>query len=167
MSIRLDSVEQKLSPSAGLAALATEEGSTLLAFPGLQSGQVQLVRLPPLDSTVPSPPPLPSHDPAVAPFPSITIILAHTTPLSALSTNSAGSILATASTKGTLVRIWEMERSYRCVRELRRGLDEAKIFGVSCSVDGRKIAVTSDKGTVHIWDLRLQAGDRRKEEAAE
>lgn len=159
--------EREADDGAGLAALATEEGSTLLAFPGLQPGQVQLVRLPPLDSTIAPLPPPPSHNPAAAPFPSVTVILAHTTHLSALSTNAAGSILATASTKGTLVRIWEVERGFRCIRELRRGLDEARIFGVSCSADGQKIAVTSDKGTVHIWDLRLPAGDRRKEETAE
>lgn len=143
--------------------MATAEGSTLLAFPGLQPGQAQLVRLPPLDSTSAAPSPPLAHNSAAAPFPSITIILAHTTHLSALSTNSVGSILATTSTKGTLVRIWEVERGFRCVRELRRGLDEARIFGVACSLDGGRVSVTSDKGTVHIWDLGSGDGHRREE----
>lgn len=46
--------------------------------------------------------------------------------------------------------------NFRCVRELRRGLDEAKIFGVALRADGEAVAVTSDKGTIHIWDLKVK-----------
>lgn len=148
----------------GVVALATDEGSTLLAFPGRQPGQVQLVRLPPLDSrSVPLPPP-PSHDPTTTPFPSVSIILAHTSSLSALSTNPSGSLIATASEKGTLVRIWDPASSH-LIKELRRGTDSAEIFGISFRKDGGAVCVSSDKGTVHVWDLGTGREERRKAES--
>ncbi|GAA5892737.1 hypothetical protein JCM5296_004009 [Sporobolomyces johnsonii] len=145
----------------GLVALATEPSSTLLAFPGRQPGQVQLVQLPPLDVHAPPLPPPPSHDPTTPPYPSVSIILAHTTALSALSTTPSGSLLATASSKGTLVRVWDPATSY-LVKELRRGTDSAEIFGVSFRRDGGAVAVSSDKGTVHVWDLKVSKEEKRR-----
>ncbi|GAA5955019.1 hypothetical protein JCM21900_002762 [Sporobolomyces salmonicolor] len=145
----------------GLVALATEPSSTLLAFPGRQPGQVQLVQLPPLDVHVPPFPPPPSHDPTTAPYPSVSIILAHTTALSALSTTPSGSLIATASSKGTLVRVWDPATSC-LVKELRRGTDSAEIFGVSFRRDGGAVAVSSDKGTVHVWDLKVPKEEKRR-----
>ncbi|KAK4702982.1 hypothetical protein P7C70_g3229, partial [Phenoliferia sp. Uapishka_3] len=149
--------------SLGVVALATDEGSTLLAFPGRQPGQVQLVRLPPLDSRDSPLPPPPSHDPTTTPFPSVSIILAHTTSLSALSTTPSGSLIATASEKGTLVRIWDPNTSH-LVKELRRGTDSAEIFGISFRRDGGAVCVSSDKGTVHVWDLGTAREEKRKSE---
>ncbi|BGP04932.1 Phosphatidylinositol 3,5-bisphosphate-binding protein [Rhodotorula toruloides] len=146
----------------GLVDLATKPGSTLLAFPGRQPGQIQLVRLPPLDPLMPPLPPPPSHDPTSAPYPSISIILAHTTSLAALSTTPDGSLIASASNKGTLVRVWDAQTSY-LVKELRRGTDWAQIFGISFRADGGAVAVSSDKGTVHVWDLKRTKEERQAE----
>ncbi|GAA5890251.1 hypothetical protein JCM8208_002752 [Rhodotorula glutinis] len=159
----------------GLAALATAPRSTLLAFPGRQPGQVQLVRLPPL-SPPGGPPPLPpppSHDPTAAPHPATSVLLAHESPLAALATSEDGRVLATGSSRGTLVRIWDAAPSRvrgggtagggggaggTLARELRRGTDSAEIFDVALSREGDRCAVASDKGTVHVWDLRQGAG---------
>lgn len=150
----------------GLVAFATAEGSTLLAFPGRQSGQLQIVRLPPLDSKlIPLPPP-PSHDPNAPPFPSVSIIVAHTTALSSLATTPSGSLLATASATGTLVRVWNPISS-RLFKELRRGTDSAEIFGIAFRSDGGAVCVSSDKGTVHVWDLNLTKEEQRKQRAEE
>jgi WD repeat-containing protein 45 len=42
-----------------------------------------------------------------------------------------------------------------CARlgELRRGIDHALIFSIAISPDNRLLAVTSDKSTLHIFDL--------------
>lgn len=150
---------------AGLVALATDPGSTLLAFPGRQPGQVQLVRLPPLDPDHPPLPPPPSHDPSATPFPSVAILLAHESPLSALTATPSGSLLATSSAKGTLVRIWDVAGA-KAVKELRRGTDSAAIFGISLRPDGGAVAVSSDKGTVHVWDLKVTGEERRRSREA-
>lgn len=147
--------------SIGLVALASEPGSTLLAFPGRQVGQVQLVRLPPYAPDEPPLPPPPSHNPNVAPYPSVCIIVAHTSALSALSVTPSGSLLATTSKQGTLVRVWDPTSSH-LVKELRRGTDTAEIFGLSFRRDGGAIAVSSDKGTVHVWDLKNSKEERRR-----
>ncbi|GAA5902157.1 hypothetical protein JCM6882_006716 [Rhodosporidiobolus microsporus] len=149
----------------GLVALATEPEASLLAFPGRQPGQVQLVRLPPYDPSFAPLPPPPSHDPTAAPFPSVSIILAHESSLSALSTTPSGSLLATSSSKGTLVRVWDPYTS-ALVKELRRGTDTAEIFGISFRRDGGAVAVSSDKGTVHVWDLKREKDDKRKSSSA-
>ncbi|GAA5989444.1 hypothetical protein JCM11641_007907 [Rhodosporidiobolus odoratus] len=146
----------------GLVALATEPGSSLLAFPGRQPGQVQLVRLPPHDPSSPPLPPPPSHDPTMAPYPSFSIILAHESSLSALSCTPSGSLLATASSKGTLVRVWDANAS-SLVKELRRGTDTAEIFDIAMRQDGGAVAVSSDKGTVHVWDLKREKDEKRRD----
>ncbi|GAA5955244.1 hypothetical protein JCM3765_003256 [Sporobolomyces pararoseus] len=145
----------------GLVALASEPGSTLLAFPGRQTGQVQIVRLPPYSPQDPTLPPPPSLNPNSSPYPSVSILVAHTTALSALSTTPSGSLLATTSKQGTLVRVWDPTSS-RLIKELRRGTDTAEIFGLSFRKDGGAIAVSSDKGTVHVWDLKNSNEERRR-----
>ncbi|KPV78633.1 uncharacterized protein RHOBADRAFT_51078 [Rhodotorula graminis WP1] len=141
----------------GLAALATAPHSTLLAFPGRQPGQVQLVRLPPLSPPGGDPPlpPPPSHDPTAAPHPATSVLLAHESPLAALATCDDGRVLATGSSRGTLVRIWDAAPPARTragaggaggggagapggtlARELRRGTDGAEIFDVALSREG-------------------------------
>ncbi|GAA6058579.1 hypothetical protein JCM10212_007018 [Sporobolomyces blumeae] len=145
----------------GIVALASEPGSTLLAFPGRQAGQVRLVRLPPYTPHVPPLPPPPSHDPLAPPYPSVSIIAAHTSALSAIAMTPSGSLLATTSKQGTLVRVWDPSTNH-LVKELRRGTDTAEIFGLSFRRDGGAIAVSSDKGTVHVWDLKASKEEGRK-----
>ncbi|KAI5476128.1 SVP1-like protein 2 [Pseudohyphozyma bogoriensis] len=161
MGVWREGVYETTDNPSGLVALATEEGSTLLAFPGRQPGQVQLVRLPPLDLNAPPLPPPPSHDPSTTPFPSVSIILAHTTSLSALATTPSGALIATASSKGTLVRVWDPASS-ALVKELRRGTDSAEIFGIAFRSDGGALCVSSDKGTVHVWDLKTSKEEKRR-----
>jgi WD40 repeat protein len=48
------------------------------------------------------------------------------------------------------------------IKELRRGTDTAEIFGLSFRRDGGAIAVSSDKGTVHVWDLKTSNEERRR-----
>lgn len=143
--------------------MATAEGSSLLAFPGRQSGQVQLVHLPPLDLAIPPLPPPLSHDPTRVPYRAVSIIIAHTSALAAIATNPAGTALATASSTGTLIRVWDPNSS-RLVKELRRGTDAAEIFAVALRRDGKSLCVSSDKGTVHVWDLTTTRQEKRQQQ---
>lgn len=138
----------------GLAQISTEAGSSLLAIPGRQAGQVAVVQLPPL-------PPSSSKDrkqkQAIVqaknpPFAAKSILLAHTSALSALSITPSGSLIATASIKGTLIRVYDA-KSATLVHELRRGTDSAEIFSLSLRNDGAVLACASDKGTIHFWSL--------------
>ena len=54
--------------------------------------------------------------------------------------------------KGTLVRTFS---TGNCARtgELRRGVDQALVFSIAISPNSKLLAVTSDKSTLHIFDL--------------
>lgn len=80
-------------------------------------------------------------------------VSAHDSPLSCLELSLDGSILATASERGTLIRVWNTSTG-NLLQELRRGLDTAVIFSISLSRNCDYLAVSSDKGTVHIFALR-------------
>lgn len=140
----------------GLLAIATAQGSSLLAMPGRQAGHVQLVALPPCPST--SSNPISSSSSSQPQFRS-PIILAHTHPLSALACTANGSHILTTSERGTLLRVWDTSRG-RLERELRRGMDRAEMWGVKFEDEvqegdrirkGGMVVGWSDKGTVHVW----------------
>lgn len=106
-------------------------GKKVVAFPGRTPGQVQLVEL---DSR------------------NVSIIPAHSSALRALALSPDGETLVTASDTGTLLRIYSTANCAR-IAELRRGVDQACIFSLAISPSGHLLAVTSDKSTVHIFDL--------------
>jgi hypothetical protein len=106
-------------------------GTRTLAIPGISAGQVRLVDL---QTTL------------------VNLIPAHMSPLMAIELSREGDILATASESGTLIRVWSVEHCTK-ICELRRGLDPATIFSLAISPDASLLAVTSDKSTLHIFDL--------------
>lgn len=106
-------------------------GERLLAFPGRSPGQVQLVEL----TTG-----------------NISIIPAHSSPLRAMALSHDGEMLATASEAGTLIRIFSTGNCTK-LAELRRGVDHAVVFSLSFSPSNTTLAVTSDKGTLHVFDV--------------
>jgi WD40 repeat protein len=61
-------------------------------------------------------------------------------------------MLATTSSRGTLVRIWDTLTG-KLLREFRRGSDKAEIYGVAFRPDEKDVCVWSDKGTVHLFSL--------------
>ncbi|KAF8592680.1 hypothetical protein K439DRAFT_1643720 [Ramaria rubella] len=142
----------------GLLALASAPHATLLAIPGLQVGHVHLIHLPPcppppVDPMKPPPrlkPPPPLRHPK-------EMIIAHESGLTTLTVPPSGHFLATTSSRGTLIRIWDSHTG-NLVRELRRGTDRAEIYGVSFKSDESEICVWSDKGTIHVFRLGMNEG---------
>ena len=108
-----------------------ELGKHIVAFPGRTVGQVKLFDL--ASSNV-------------------SIIPAHESPLRALAISKNGDLVATASEQGTIIRLWSFPSCTK-LTELRRGIDPAAIFSLSFSPSGSTVAVTSDKSTLHIFDL--------------
>ncbi|KIO25025.1 hypothetical protein M407DRAFT_25665 [Tulasnella calospora MUT 4182] len=152
----------------GLVALATAEGSTLLIMPGPpgpNAGHVRLVHLKPCPpKPPPSPPPntAPSKESTSSssfapPRDPVSIIKAHTTSLSCLAVTRSGRYLATTSSRGTLLRVWDTLNG-QMVREFRRGADQAFIYGIAFRPDEAEICVWSDKGTIHIFKIHDSEG---------
>lgn len=83
-----------------------------------------------------------------------SILPAHESPIAFLAIDVSGSRIATASEKGTLVRVFQVKTG-RLICELRRGADKAEIFNISFSRDSSRLCVSSDKGTVHIFNIEV------------
>eukprot|EP00282_Hemiselmis_andersenii_P039345 CAMPEP_0169427988 /NCGR_PEP_ID=MMETSP1042-20121227/1083_1 /TAXON_ID=464988 /ORGANISM="Hemiselmis andersenii, Strain CCMP1180" /LENGTH=358 /DNA_ID=CAMNT_0009538121 /DNA_START=29 /DNA_END=1102 /DNA_ORIENTATION=- len=85
---------------------------------------------------------------------------AHKQLLSCLALNGDGSLLASASQAGTLVRLWATSQTDRptLLRELRRGTLEADISHIAFSRSSSVLSCSSDAGTIHLFSL--EGGDQ-------
>ena len=79
-------------------------------------------------------------------------ISAHNTALACMALSMDGKRLATASDKGTLIRVWNTADG-QLLQELRRGSEPATIQSIALSKHCEWLAVCSDKNTVHIFAL--------------
>ena len=111
----------------GIAVL----GSRYFVCPGIARGKLRIVHLETMKTS---------------------IINAHTDPLRAVALSRDEELIATASERGTIIRMWSARDGAK-VGEFRRGLDEADIFGLAFSPSGTFLASTSNKGTLHIYHL--------------
>ncbi|KAF9135239.1 WD repeat domain phosphoinositide-interacting protein 3 [Mortierella sp. 14UC] len=171
----------------GLVALSSSDKHAILIFPGRQSGHIQIVDLNSVVSTtaVSSSAPSASSFATANPFSTpmaqqqlqqdtkpkypmastkptanISIIPAHTSPLFCLVTNTNGTKCASASDKGTLIRVFDTGSS-KLLNEFRRGVDRAEIYSIAFNSDSTRICAGSDKGTVHIFNLDGATGGAR------
>ncbi|KAI8379900.1 WD40-repeat-containing domain protein [Choanephora cucurbitarum] len=80
------------------------------------------------------------------------IVQAHKSPISCISMNSEGTLLATASEKGTVIRIFSTSDATK-VYQFRRGSYAAKIYSMSFNLVSSLLCVSSDTDTVHIFKL--------------
>jgi len=117
----------------GLCVLCPNSNNSLLAFPSRKTGHVQLVHLahadrPPLDIT------------------------AHNSPLTCIALNLQGTRIASASEKGTLIRVFDTATG-QMLNELRRGANTAQIYCINFNHDSTWLCVSSDHGTVHVFSV--------------
>ena len=90
----------------------------------------------------------------------LQLIEAHESTLRALVLTADGGKLATASHKGTIVRVWDVATSQN-IYEFRRGVERANITCLAFSWDDQWISCSSDKGTTHIFYLENEAKDKQ------
>ncbi|KAF9437587.1 autophagy protein [Entomortierella beljakovae] len=82
----------------------------------------------------------------------VNIVQAHKTSVSSISINYDGTMLATASDKGTVIRIWSIPNAQR-LHQFRRGTQSARIHSLSFNMASTLLCVSSDTDTVHIFKL--------------
>lgn len=117
----------------------------LVAFPASKQGSIQLVDLCNTNTGSSSTP--------------ITIN-AHQSEITCLAINQRGTMVATVSIKGTLIRVWDTLKRH-LLHELRRGSDPALLYCVNFSQCSDFLCCASDKGTVHIFALKDSHLNRR------
>ncbi|KAF8809682.1 hypothetical protein BYT27DRAFT_7254398 [Phlegmacium glaucopus] len=93
------------------------------------------------------------------------VIQAHKSPLSFLTINSTGSLLATSSDKGTVIRVWSIPGAEK-LYQFRRGTREARIYSMSFNLVSSLLAVSSVHDTVHIFRLGQQPASKNNSEAS-
>lgn len=133
------------SNAKGLCELCPYLSNTVLVCPGLQRGHVRVELY---DSK------------------KTTLIPAHETSLACFALNFDGTLLATASEKGTLIRIFDTTTG-RSLQELRRGADKAEIYSLAFNYTSKWLACSSDKGTVHVFSIALDGGKGSSKDKAQ
>ncbi|KAG6487762.1 autophagy-related protein 18a-like [Zingiber officinale] len=120
----------------GLCAVSQQQGSLVLVCPGGQKGQVRV-----------------EHYGARR----TKFIMAHDSRIACFALSQDGRLIATSSSKGTLIRIFSTIDG-TLLQEVRRGADRAEIYSLAFSSDMQWLAVSSDKGTVHVFNLKVNLG---------
>ncbi|KAI8797279.1 WD repeat domain phosphoinositide-interacting protein 4 [Biomphalaria glabrata] len=121
------------------AVCAVAHHARKLVFPSKKSrGSIQIEELDKDDSAPESKPP--------------SIVQAHSNDIICAAINSAGDCIATASTQGTNIHLYNVHT--KVITKLRRGLDKANIYCLNFSKDSSYLSCSSDKGTVHVWSLK-------------
>ncbi|KAK1277540.1 Autophagy-related protein 18a [Acorus gramineus] len=120
----------------GLCAVSQVPGPLVLVCPGGQKGQVRVEH----------------YGSKKTKF-----IMAHDSRIACFALTQDGRVLATASSKGTLVRVFNTVDG-SLLQEVRRGADRAEIYSLAFSANTQWLAVSSDKGTVHVFSLKVSTG---------
>lgn len=82
----------------------------------------------------------------------INVVEAHRSPLSCIALNSDGTLLATASDKGTIIRVFSLPDAQK-LYQFRRGSMPARIFSMSFNLASTLLCVSSATDTIHIFKL--------------
>ena len=78
---------------------------------------------------------------------------AHKGPIAAIAMNRPPTMIATASNKGTIIRLFDVKNGNK-LKEFRRGNDSCQIYNMDFSGDDSKYMLcTSNHGTIHIFDV--------------
>ncbi|XP_045925093.1 WD repeat domain phosphoinositide-interacting protein 1-like isoform X2 [Micropterus dolomieu] len=119
---------------SGLCALSVNHSNSYLAYPGSATiGEITVYDANNLST--------------------LTLIQAHDSPLAALTFNASGTKLASASEKGTVIRVFSIPEGQRLF-EFRRGMKRyVSISSLSFSADAQFLCASSNTETVHIFKL--------------
>ncbi|XP_027351776.1 autophagy-related protein 18a-like [Abrus precatorius] len=130
----LHQIETVANPK-GLCVVSQLSDSLVLACPGLHKGQIRIEHYAQKKTKFIS-----AHDSRIACF-ALTL---------------DGQLIATASTKGTLIRVFDTDHG-TLLQEVRRGANAAEIYSLAFSSTAQWLAVSSDKGTVHVFSLKVNS----------
>ena len=127
--LRVESQMDTSTNDAGLVVISPMTERMVLACPGLNRGQIRVELF----------------DTGTTKF-----IAAHESALACLALSADGRLLASASDKGTLIRVFDTHTG-GLLHEFRRGSDKAIVYSIAFNAKNTLLGVTSDKGTVHVF----------------
>lgn len=141
LSVHSASLYDYSSPGSSMSSVRSDSLKEspkyqILAFPGRAVGQIQLVDVSPEGQEKNL----------------VSIIKAHKSSIRCISLNRTGTLVASASETGTIIRV-HSTYSTALLFEFRRGLDRAVITSMKFSHNDSKLAVLSDKSTLHVFNV--------------
>lgn len=90
----------------------------------------------------------------------VNVVEAHKSPLSCIALNNNGTLLATASETGTIIRVYSVPGGTK-LYQFRRGTYPAQIYSMSFNLSSTLLCVSSATDTVHIFRLASQGLSKR------
>ncbi|CAP22779.1 Protein CBR-ATG-18 [Caenorhabditis briggsae] len=132
----------------GVLDLTSNPGHALIAYPGsTDTGSVHLFDAMNLSS--------------------VNTFVAHEGTLASLKFNQEGNMIATASTKGTVIRVYSVPTGNRLF-EFRRGVSRCvSIYSLCFSSDSKYLASSSNTETIHVFKLEKPDGEEKPEASNE
>ncbi|KAI8590485.1 autophagy protein [Geranomyces variabilis] len=82
----------------------------------------------------------------------INILQAHKSPLSCIGFNYKGTMVATASDQGTIIRVFSVPTGDKLF-QFRRGTTSSRIYSIAFNVENTLLCVSSGNDTVHVFKL--------------
>ncbi|KAG1968342.1 WD repeat domain phosphoinositide-interacting protein [Pimephales promelas] len=132
------------SNPSGLCALSINHSNSFLAYPGSDTiGEIIVYDANNLST--------------------VTMIPAHDSPLAAITFSASGTKLASASERGTVIRVFSVPEGLRLF-EFRRGMKRyVNISSLSFSPDAQFLCASSNTETVHIFKLEQHSPSGEEE----
>ncbi|KAG6895242.1 hypothetical protein C0992_002411 [Termitomyces sp. T32_za158] len=160
-NMRLMHVIETLKNPDAICALSPSADNSYLAYPAPLPSPTSL---PPASSSStsnpnPPPPPAPTGDVLLFSTRSLSVanvLRAHKSPIALLSLNPTGTLLASASDKGTVIRVFSVPNAEK-LYQFRRGTRETRIYSLAFNRVSSLLAVSSAHETVHVFKLGLGA----------
>ncbi|TGJ83081.1 hypothetical protein E0Z10_g5687 [Xylaria hypoxylon] len=83
----------------------------------------------------------------------VNVVEAHRSPLSCIALNNDGTLLATASETGTIIRVFSVPKGEK-LYQFRRGTYPSTIYSMSFNMASSLLCVSSTSDTIHIFRLQ-------------
>uniref|UniRef100_H2YCN5 Uncharacterized protein n=1 Tax=Ciona savignyi TaxID=51511 RepID=H2YCN5_CIOSA len=137
----LHTIRDTPSNPKGLCCLSVNNDNSFLVYPGSSiTGEVQIFDVTTLNA--------------------VSTINAHDSPLAAMAFNSTATKLATASCKGTVIRVFSVPDGQKLF-EFRRGVKRCVSIGsLAFSPDSLFLCASSNTETVHIFKLEQMGAEK-------
>jgi len=141
----LHTIRDTPSNPKGLCCLSSSNENSYFAYPGSSvTGEVQIFDVTTLRG--------------------VSVISAHESSLAAMALDSAGNKLATASGKGTVIRVFSVPEGQKLF-EFRRGVKRCVSIGsLAFGPDSNYLCASSNTETIHIFKLDDQAVNKQAPE---
>jgi len=124
----------------GLCELSNNDEGCL-CFPSVKSGFIQIADINQTEESLSKCP---------------KIFQAHRHDIACMALDTNVSLLASASSHGTLIRVFDIKSTsdVKLLIDFRRGMEAASLYSINFSRDSSYLCASSNKGTVHIFNIQ-------------